>query len=641
MSKTPTIISPVHFADSMEEHWTTTLHNVSSDALKTAWLDQGASFGRQILSHENDAASRWEVLQLPTGSGKSQGTAVYCSLLAGYPILHHPGVLIVTRLKADADKMAEDINGLATRDNYAFSYHSDKYADGLLEMLSSFPVLVITHSAYLQALDRISDSCSKRRAWQYFCSWQDSGRRLCVVDEALNIVKEYQVSLDGLRQTMGFIPQFLREKFPREIAAINAALAMLEKQTERGADSGKEAILTDVASIQPCDLSALRSALGTVRFDQMQGRSDNDQNKALYRQHDMRLADLQHILEGWVYHAKIPNQGHTLNTARLVVPEGIKGLTVLDATASANKIYSLFDRAEVLKAPVGIRSYKNVTLHVSKGHNVGKLSLRKNPKDLLDPVMADLNQRLVGRNTLFVSHRDVKPKVLAYKVNFDMKAAHWGAVDGSNAWKDCDSAVIFGLPTNPCTWTANTFFALQGVQDTDWLRSKHRPHKAHEDIRSALQTGQTITKVVQAINRIRCRKVTDVAGNCPNADIYILLPSTDLGDTILKGIVSMMKGISVKHWDIQGTKTSAKRGRKTGSGDVKAGLLAYLKTMMPGSISKTKLMVDVGVSVSSMKRFIVDVKETATDVAKSLVDYGVTFRTEGFGRNARSYFYKQ
>jgi hypothetical protein len=116
MTNSAALISPIVFAKAMDKHCTTRLNNVSSAALRQVWEDMATAFGSQIINHDNpDRNSVWQIIQPPTGSGKSQGTAVYCAMLADCPPGSHPGVLIVTRLKDDADKMAACINGLAGR----------------------------------------------------------------------------------------------------------------------------------------------------------------------------------------------------------------------------------------------------------------------------------------------------------------------------------------------------------------------------------------------------------------------------------------------------------------------------------------------------------------------------------------------
>ena len=73
------MIDPKVFVKEMEQHWTKDLGNVSSEALRQVWYQQANNFGYYAIgdSHRDE----WTVLQPPTGSGKTQGTIVYCSML--------------------------------------------------------------------------------------------------------------------------------------------------------------------------------------------------------------------------------------------------------------------------------------------------------------------------------------------------------------------------------------------------------------------------------------------------------------------------------------------------------------------------------------------------------------------------------
>lgn len=623
----------------MDEHWTTKLGNTSSDALRHCWRDLAGAFGRQICNHSDpEESSTWQVLQLPTGSGKSQGTAVYCSMLAAYPREMHPGILIVTRMKVEADQMAAAINQLSGRDGYAVSFHGDKDIDGMRQTLLQYPVVVITHKAYELALQRLQED-APRQSWGDFYEWNKTGRMLVVIDEALPLVSESKVDLDGLRRTFGAIPQTIRDLHPAAIQAISALVSLLEDKAEK--KDGQEAIIPRCALAQDAkvDLIGLRKAMYEVRFDEQQNRSDLTENRTLFRQHDDRLQAVQDLLDSDMFHAKVPRFGHTLNSSKLLIPQRSKGAVVLDATASANVKYELFAKAKVWPVPQSVRSYANVKLNVNRQLNVGKIFLTKEAEQILPFVVDDLNRRLSNRNVFFVTHDALESEVVALKTEFTNHVGHWGAVDGSNEWMNCDSAVLFGLRTMPTTWTANTYFALQGMKDTEWLRASKRPFGKHEDIRHSLKIGQTISEIVQAINRIRCRRVIDENGNCPDAEIYLFLPIGPSGDEILEGVRKMMDGIRVAPWVIQGlATTNTVRGRPKVSGNMQLALLTHLRSMKPGRLSKSALKLETGVKDSTLKRFIADAKDSTTDIAKTLESLGITFVCEGLGKNAKSFF---
>jgi hypothetical protein len=636
------LISPHSFVEAMTAHWTGPLGNVSSQPLREAWLQMGHAFGKHIMAHgKPDRGTEWTVLQPPTGSGKSQGTAVYCSMLARFTnTADHPGVLIVTRQIADANSMAETINQLSNRKDYARAYHSEANGAGVLDSLRTFPVLVITHRAYEMALDALGQEATIRMTWPLFHAWGLGERRLVVVDEALDIVEESRGELEGLRLTLASIPEKVRHEHAGAVDAIKVAVNLLETMSNRTLAPGERLAETVLLAKRieegalP-DITSLRAGLRSVRFDWQLRKSDIELSRNQWAVHDDRLRALDMIFRGWVYYAKVPTQGHTLNTARLLIPEEVKGAVVLDATATANLVYQLFEHAKVEEPPAHVRNYRNVTLHVSKGHKVGKVAMRSEGEALVSAVFADLNVRIPGRSAFVISHQETEPKVMLQRSTFSVTTGHWNAITGSNKWRECDVAVVVGLPYRPDTWSANTFMALQGVQTTDWLRSDDRPWGDHEDIRSALKRGQVVTDVVQAINRIRCRKVINGEGDCPSADVFLLLPQGPDGEDILKGILRLMEGINVAQWVLPDAPTAKKRGRKVGGGRIDQTVLAahaYLRAGMSGKTSKAEITAALGLSPKAWDALV--------SSAPALADDGITYRVERAGKTQRAFFVK-
>ena len=122
--------------------------------------------------------------------------------------------------------------------------------------------------------------------------------------------------------------------------------------------------------------------------------------------------------------------------------------------------------------------------------------------------------------------------------------------------------------------------ACQGVQTDEWLSSTgNRPFGEHSDIKEALRVGQLVTDTIQAINRIRCRQVVDVEGNCLTADVYLLLPRGLTGEAILSGIQRAMPGIQVKKWSF------SLKASKTRSGKYEEDLIEFFRDMEPGKIA--------------------------------------------------------
>ena len=651
------------FIERMREHWTGRLGNVCNKGLERAWGMLSNALINLYASYDSPLKGKvFTVLPFSTGCGKTQGTIVYFSLLSQLPIKQRPGGLIITRRIADADDIAAEINRLsriynpALTGNFATAYHSENKTTVSIEDLSTFPVLVITHRAYELALERLGSEATIPRTWKYFYQYGETDtRKLVVIDEAIDLVEHFQLDPETLKE----LPRFMdgvRREFPHETSVIDAMIGLFEQSERISAKAqdkrAREAVLPSRPELFNADalpdFTAFRAALrATVRYDKLIpfGKEDAQERRRIGDIVDASIKALNALVRSWIYYAKV-NTTHTLNTARLLIPNDrtMKGAVVLDATASCNVLYELFDGAEVMTPPPDMRSYRRVTLHASRGHNPGKIGMSADGDKMSVKLLNTLSKQLRGqdKSVFVVTHKGVEHHLKGYTADtlgFKQYAVdHFGNIDGSNAWKDYDTAVIFGLPYRPQTWSANVFMAFQGVQSTEWLRDKeNRAFKQHKDIRSAIETGQIVTDVVQAINRIRCRRVIDVEGNCPTADVYLLLPSGKRGDAILQGVVKEMPGIRVdENWSLDVAK---KKLRKTKHDDV---LTSYfLNNMENGAkLSVSDLRTRLNIPTKSFKRLLDRIKRSNADDAliQSMQKTGVTYELQGERRP--SYFKK-
>src|SRR5262249_39243809 len=155
----------------------------------------------------------------------------------------------------------------------------------------------------------------------------------------------------------------------------------------------------------------------------------------------------------------------TFNSSQLLIPPGLPGPVVLDATASQNFLWRLLgSRAELADVPAGTRNYANVTIHVARGSGLGKTKMTDRGKTRLPRLLANLAEALSpDRKVLLCLHKRIEHTALSYAPGFaSYSVAHWNAIDGRNDWSDHDAVVIFGLPYRDPVWATNTFFALQG-----------------------------------------------------------------------------------------------------------------------------------------------------------------------------------
>ena len=237
---------------------------------------------------------------------------------------------------------------------------------------------------------------------------------------------------------------------------------------------------------------------------------------------------------------------------------------------------------------------------------------------------------------LLCVHKRVEHTALSYDPRFSAySVAHWGAIDGRNDWNDHDAVVIFGLSYRDQIWATNTFFALQGLQDNRWLEQPSWGNYA--DVRREMQRRQLTVSVIQAVNRVRCRRVIDSDGNCPSTDVFIVLPQGGDGDAILGHLQEEMPGAVVVPWDFE-MDGAAERVRRGSSHEA---LLALMGNRLPGETPMSFIKSELGLTPSAVKDLRGVLRDEDHDLTKTLAHLGVRYLTTGKGRGAKSYLLKR
>ncbi|WP_319409595.1 DEAD/DEAH box helicase family protein [uncultured Desulfosarcina sp.] len=660
-------IVPADFVQRMEDHWRHELNNAPNPALIESWHQIATEFEHHIKHHDDlEKAHEWTILSPPTGSGKSESIVIYGAMLSKRADEDHPGILVVTRLIDDCNAMAERINRFGGRDT-AVAYHSDVSSTIKLADLKNWPVVLMTHRAYIMALDYLGQDGRIVQTWPYYHEYIRNGqlpqtstksyptqnpftstRRLVVIDECLDIIDHRKFTLEDLRLTLGAIPQTVWDDFPSQREAIKTIIFFTETFHEATKDGpvpelmhvmehARTLLENRLNSDQMPDFSGLIEALGKIKFDLLQlGKYDPTVLRQLRRKHADLLFSLGHVLQSWAYYAK--DRGfHTFHSARLLVPPNTKGCVVMDATANTNLVYELHEECRLVEPPSGSRDYSNVTIHTSFGHSVGKTYMEAKAKTLSRQLVDDLNGRLNGKDVLVVCHMGVEDKLSKLKTSFQLRTGHWGKVDGSNEWKNCDSVVIFGLPYLPPSWSPNVFMALQGGRTTAWLQdTNQRDNGVHKDIRQALWWGQIATNVIQAINRVRCRKTIDDKGNCETTDVYLLLPHDELANALVRDIKAIMPGVTVRDdWDYVHQKRSVKTSKK------EEDFIQFFEDAPSGTYLKSDLVDEIGMSVRTINNIIAKYKDRDSDIRKALESLEVVYRVDGSGQTKKALFLKR
>lgn len=637
------LVSPEEFAVAMTDRWHS-LGNTSSHKLHHLWKVIAATFARAVHADGSDG-TKWRVLEPPTGTGKTQGLCVYCALTidknrrSPQPL----GILVVTRTIAQAEEIAATIKELVSDPSNADTVRASHSEARLTPFaMRAADVLVITHEAYTRALEGLSKDQQSR--WEDFTTWEHGPRRLTIIDEALSgIVEENQIKADDIRIVLGFMGPSLRRQFPTQIAALERVREVLDSISSFDADRAarivwREGYKGTLKFPDAYDMGPLREAMATLRYDNLALHKDSLYDRQrIAAKVDRTLKDCQAITARWAYYYR-KGRDDTFNSSQLLIPRGLPGPVILDATASQNFLWKLLgSRAEIAPIPSGTRTYANVTIHVARGSGLGKTKMSEKGKVRIPRLLANLEKRLTpDRQVLLCLHKWIEHTALSYTPRFGTySVAHWGAIDGKNDWNDHDTVVIFGLPYRDTTWATNMFFALQGLQDNRWLEQPS--WGAYDDVRQEMQRRQVTVSVIQAVNRVRCRRVIDQEGNCPSTDVFIVLPRGADGDAILEHLKEEMPNVSVVPWDFEMDGPSERIRR----GSSHEALVALMANRQPGETSMSFVKSELGLTDRATKDLRMVLRDEDHDLTKALAHLGVRYMTTGKGRGARSYLLKR
>jgi hypothetical protein len=242
-----------------------------------------------------------------------------------------------------------------------------------------------------------------------------------------------------------------------------------------------------------------------------------------------------------------------------------------------------------------------------------------------------------------VSHKESEHHLKGYigKVPYTMASEHWWNLDGTNEFRDFDTVVLTSLPHLPETWAINTFMACQGIQGAEWLLDDvEHPWEEYPDIRNALLEGKMVASMIQAVNRIRCRKTIDALGNCPPADIFIKFNTEKQAKDILGQMLKAMPGMTLKTWEFDPNK-APRKPRKTVEPDAAQKLLGFLENMKKGRrLEKKTVIGQTSINPRTMTRLLDRLRNPLDDLAVKVKSLCVQVYSGGNGRGDSTYFEK-
>ncbi|MEL6447366.1 MAG: hypothetical protein AAFQ62_05390 [Pseudomonadota bacterium] len=642
--------------------------NEPSAALQTSWRQAFNVFDQKIEEHGTKDASRWHVLSPKTGTGKSEGLKVYAAAKAA-DTMDAPGILIVVRMTAQADEFVADIREMAGDKYAAVAAHSaqDTAQKVSADELRDYSTLVITHAAFSGSPRRNAE------LWDQYMSYGSGRRKLVVIDEAIQVLDISRVHSTALAKLEGNVPPYARERWPegwkaiQKMAELTRTIEALPAHQTRDSrlviDSARRREMqeyeADWGGIEQLDEIRRYMKSGEHRYMLGKKDVDKDAERRQKARYDELFRDLIAVYSNFTLHSKSGRRCN-LTTARKLLPDDGQGCVVMDATADTNPLYECMERdtLSVLKHPaISSRTYENTTLKTSVGHAVGRSSLVKRrtvkrsgkvehqpPKllsvapKLFDALTAEHKRRAKTScpmaRVLVVSFKGAVEHLHGFDTPFEYAVAHYGALDGLNEWRDFDTVVIVGLDyRHPADAPASVMALQEELQTNAFFEDTAgaRSFRGHADIRKAIDLGVISSSLIQAVNRIRTRRVIDTAGNCPESYVYLLLPDNQLGAAVHRTLLDQMPGMRTENWKLDAAK-QAKRSKH------EQAVIGLAKSMEPGeSYSAAEVQERLGIPRTTWGRIVSKLKSDTATLGQALAELQVIYEVTGSGRTHRAF----
>lgn len=292
----------------------------------------------------------------------------------------------------------------------------------------------------------------------------------------------------------------------------------------------------------------------------------------------------KNVLEGLIDIASL--QGHCvrgedkfqLTAVKMLMSDDIPDVVILDATANQNIVYELLgDFVERVEVPANVRDYSNVVLNIRYGVPAGRAGLASFDKDVLKQIYEENCDDVLIPSTLFCTHKSNEGVLKQVVTGLgDDSLVHWGDIDGKNNWSALSGMVICGLPylgpanaDNICLcfdqwmqkdgWKYHTDNLILSEEDDPISGQFYETAEMNEmpfDYWKEYEKSHMAVSVIQAINRVRCRNVTDDKGGCEKTNIYLFLgekngKQRDYQQHLLARIIEAMPNIQVNEKELK------------------------------------------------------------------------------------------
>ena len=570
MTKNINLPNPEQLANDFAEEVWQEYNNTVTDDLFKAWAKLFSQFNKNIEDNQNGSSVKTKtVIPMPTGTGKSLAMRYYLRSLP-----EEIGALVISFFIEECNDIAEIVNAFDPinkfKEEQATQHLVPKAAVFSSNIhpsreLAQVPILVISHNKLIKS---INDE-SKINA---LLTLNNSKRKLIIIDEEITQIDDVQISksdIDTLISTCMILTGngHGSKELKEEIKYLKDVLEILGN-VDHSSQYGTTLKASQVKKIRSGVASDL-STLGDFVYEHKHNLIKKYNKSSV-------LGVLKDILQKMkalrdnenIYSTTLKNKVFINGSSRINFPHF--NSVILDATSTINYFYSVNANTQLINIDPNIRSYKNVTIHISKEkYRLGKESLMtKSPKDLIDAltdVIQNVNPRRLNGNPLsgldgqniksmlVIFNKAIEERFKKLRLNFEdikgnsqLTLDHWGNLTGKNNYKDVEIMMILGLPSKPNYHITNLHLASD--REIKALEDINTP-KIQEE-RNNIKNSLMASEIVQAINRIQCRKINDDQGNCPDTDIYLFQPAhIDFTTDLLPWIKRAMPGVKCQECD--------------------------------------------------------------------------------------------
>lgn len=487
--------------------------------LKETW-EQNCLVMNNVID-KKDKALRY-IVSAPTGSAKTENVITYCSMLPS-----RVKVVICTNLVTEVDRLASDINQ-ESGNTRACAFHT-KNTNIIFDQAVTYQIVVVTHEFY-------------RRNFAGSTRWQEliHDRDLVIIDEALNTMTELNVKSSSITKAITVFSHLSNQVkytsnsyFNRALEHLNNDLAFLINYPQSigaGTNLTSSDRIWSVPLVSDPTKKANCLSITVPKYDLFLDilRKDksieynkiltgiNDSSKDCFIKDDiaMTLDNLNGFSERQVYVTASDGEYHY---NRVIDSTPKQSLVCFDATAGVNAVYRIRSEhhGDIISIPTitNVRNYSTVTLHTAETPT-GKMTINKTT------AVGILQNIAFGKKTLIITHKQNKAyfeeTLSSLFPNYITYVIHWGALTGLNKWQDFDTCVIIGLNNKPRSFSQNRVL-INTNEAIAFGENQNSLNKVVADT-------DLVSEIIQAMNRIRIRKVATSSGGCDSANIYLTLP---------------------------------------------------------------------------------------------------------------------